>query len=119
MSLLNDLLSTVTGAGSGPAGDAQAHPSVVQALVGMLANGQLANAFSSGGLGHLLQSWIGTGQNMPISAEQVGAVLGSERVASLAHSAGVQPSDLLSQLSTLLPQLVDRATPNGALPSFK
>lgn len=77
----------------------------------------LANGFQNAGLGHVLQSWIGTGQNMPISGDQVKQVLGSGNVADLGVRAGVNESEASNALAGLLPQVVDKLTPNGQLPS--
>src|SRR5215472_10526926 len=88
----------------------QSHGSAVNGL------GSLMQAFESGGLGHLFQSWVGNGQNLPVSAEQIQSVLGNagmlERIAQMS---GVQTSEVAQHLSTLLPQIVDHLTPNGQM----
>ena len=61
-------------------------------------------------------SWVGTGQNLPISAEQIQHVLGSEQVKELAAKAGISPEAASSHLAQLLPMLVDKLTPNGQVP---
>ena len=68
------------------------------------------------GLGGIVSSWIGTGQNLPISADQIHQMLGSQQVQELAQKAGISTEDANSQLTTLLPSLVDKLTPNGQLP---
>lgn len=89
----------------------QSHGSAVNGL------GNLAQAFESGGLGHLFQSWVSNGQNLPVSAEQIQSALGNsgmlERIGQMAG--GLQSSEVAQHLSTLLPQLVDHLTPNGQL----
>jgi len=118
LSLFEDLLGAVNrGANPGADGGTAMHPGIVQALVGMLADGQLARAFSANGLPHLLESWIGSGKNLPISADQLASVLGPDCTEQLAHLAGAAPGQLLAQLSTALPQLIDGLTPQGKLPS--
>jgi uncharacterized protein YidB (DUF937 family) len=77
----------------------------------------LLAAFKSGGLGNILQSWVGTGQNLPISADQVRSVLGEGKVAELAKGAGIGESDAAQALSGLLPQVIDKLTPDGNVPS--
>jgi uncharacterized protein YidB (DUF937 family) len=54
---------------------------------------------------------------LPISAEQLQNVLGSDAVAGIAAKLGIHPDDALGQLSTMLPSLVDKLTPNGSAPS--
>jgi uncharacterized protein YidB (DUF937 family) len=79
-------------------------------LSGMLQN------FHDKGLGGLMSSWIGTGQNLPISADQIQHVLGSDQVKELAAKAGISPDMASSALTQLLPTLVDKLTPNGQVP---
>ncbi len=77
----------------------------------------LVQQFQQGGLGELVQSWVGTGQNLPVSPEQLQSVLGGDQIGALAQQAGLSTGDLMGQLSQLLPQVVDRLTPDGQLPS--
>ena len=83
---------------------------------GLTGLGQLVEQFQRGGLGDVMGSWISTGQNLPISPEQLGSVLGNERIAGMASQLGVNQGDLLGQLSQLLPQVVDKLTPQGQIP---
>jgi uncharacterized protein YidB (DUF937 family) len=76
----------------------------------------LLQQFHEKGLGSLVSSWIGTGQNLPISADQIQHVLGSDQVKELAAKAGISPEAASSHLAQLLPMLVDRLSPNGQLP---
>jgi uncharacterized protein YidB (DUF937 family) len=77
----------------------------------------LVQQFHDKGLGSLVSSWVGTGQNLPISGEQIQHVLGSEQVKELAAKAGISPETASSHLAQLLPQLVDKLTPNGQIPA--
>lgn len=72
----------------------------------------LVTQLEKGGLGEAVQSWISTGGNLPVSAEQLQAVLGHETVGKLAGSLGIDAS----QLADTLPGLIDKLTPNGQLP---
>lgn len=76
----------------------------------------LVRAFEKGGLGHLIQSWIGTGPNLPVSAAQLQQVFGAAPLQQLAAKAGMAPEALTGQLSQYLPMLVDKLTPDGKLP---
>jgi uncharacterized protein YidB (DUF937 family) len=76
----------------------------------------LVQQFHDKGLGSLVSSWVGTGQNLPISADQIQHVLGSEQVKELAAKAGISPETANSGLAQLLPMLVDKLTPNGQIP---
>jgi uncharacterized protein YidB (DUF937 family) len=76
----------------------------------------LVQQFHDKGLGSLVGSWVGTGQNLPISADQIQHVLGSDQVKELAAKAGISPEAASSHLAQLLPMLVDKLTPNGQVP---
>lgn len=78
--------------------------------------GELLQQFQRAGLGDVMASWIGTGQNAAITPGQLAQVLGNDFVAGLAQRTGAAPDDLLAQMSQLLPQMVDRATPEGRVP---
>ncbi len=73
--------------------------------------------FHKGGLSEVVQSWISKGKNMPITAEQVRSVLGSETVHKLASSAGLDPDMVTSKLAAFLPDTVDKMTPDGQMPA--
>jgi len=95
--------------------------SCLQQVVGMLSQpGALNNltaAFHQQGLGNVMQSWIGTGQNLPISASQLQQVLGSGTVNDIAQKAGISGPEAAAALSGLLPHVVDKVTPSGAAPA--
>ncbi|HST11049.1 MAG TPA: YidB family protein [Terriglobales bacterium] len=76
----------------------------------------MLQSFHDKGLGGLVSSWVGTGQNLPISADQIQHVLGSDQVKGLAAKAGISPDMASNALSQLLPTLVDKLTPNGQVP---
>lgn len=68
------------------------------------------------GFGDQVKSWIGAGQNLPISAQQLQEVLGNDVVRQLATRFGIPVDQLSTVLAQVLPPAVDRASPNGALP---
>ena len=76
----------------------------------------LVHCFEEKGLGGLASSWVGSGQNLPITPDQIQHVLGSEQVKQLAAKAGMSPEQAGNVLSQLLPTLVDKLTPNGEMP---
>ncbi|OQS34394.1 hypothetical protein B0T39_19630 [Chromobacterium haemolyticum] len=69
-----------------------------------------------GGLGELVSSWVGQGGNLPVSAEQIQQVLGSEQLSGLAEKFGLEQGQLSQLVAEHLPGLVDKLTPNGQLP---
>jgi len=75
------------------------------------------NEFERNGLGPTVKSWVGTGPNQPISADQVQQVLGPELLQQLSAKSGLSVEELTQKLSHVLPQAVDRLTPDGKIPS--
>ena len=76
----------------------------------------MVQSFHDNGLGGIVSSWVGTGQNIPITADQIQHALGSEQVKELAAKAGISPDLASSSLATMLPSLIDKLTPNGQMP---
>jgi uncharacterized protein YidB (DUF937 family) len=68
------------------------------------------------GLGGTVRSWVGTGANLPISADQIHQAFGSDTVKQLAAKVGMSPEDLAAKLSQILPQAIDKLTPGGVAP---
>lgn len=120
MGLLDSVIGALgqaQGAGGGGQGD------LLGAVVAMLGQpgglgglGGLVGRLQQAGLGEVVASWIGTGANLPVSADQLHQALGNDTIASLAQQLGLSHGDVAGQLSQLLPQVVDRLTPQGQLP---
>jgi uncharacterized protein YidB (DUF937 family) len=68
------------------------------------------------GLGGTVRSWVGTGANQPITADQIHQAFGSDTVKQLAAKMGISPEDLAAKLSQVLPQAIDKLTPAGVAP---
>ena len=106
-------------AGSLFAGKAEASSPLVKSVLDMLGQsgglGGLVQAFQQNGLGHLVESWIGTGQNLPVSAAQIQQALGP-KVQELAQQHGLSADAVSQALSQFLPGVIDHLTPNGQLP---
>jgi uncharacterized protein YidB (DUF937 family) len=130
MGLLDSVLGGMLGGGQQQQGGGAG--ALINIVAGMLANshggpnaagggggglGGLAEQFQKGGLGDVMNSWIGKGENLPIAPDQLGNVLGGDLLGKLTQHTGMGQDDLLGQLSQLLPQMVDKATPDGQIPS--
>ncbi len=94
------------------------HQSLLAEAVNMLTSREgglntIMQAFQQNGLGHIISSWIGNGENAPISSDQIKSVLGSEYVVNLAKKAGISPETATQYLTKSLPTLVDALTPDG------
>lgn len=127
MSLLNTILGA---AGSMMGGQQQQANPLLNIVLGMLANqggnaqggnalgglaglmGQMQNA----GLGNVIQSWIGKGDNLPINPQQLQSILGSGQIGQIAQQLGLSEGDTSNQLAQLLPEIIDKLTPDGEVP---
>jgi len=135
MGLLDSVIGALANAQPGvqpPApGATQGTPGSVllSTVIAMLANGQQAQGagvgglgdligrFTQGGMGDVIGSWIGHGQNAPISGDQLSKVLGSDVIGQIASQLGLSHGEAAAQLSEVLPEAVDRLTPQGQAPS--
>jgi uncharacterized protein YidB (DUF937 family) len=79
-------------------------------------NGLVA-ALQKGGLNSQVQSWLGPGGNLPITEDQLKAVLGNAQVQEFAQHLGLPVDATLKLLAQYLPEIVDKASPNGTLQS--
>ena len=118
MGIFDELQKNLGGAAAGgqPGGGQGA---LLQTILGLLQGGglqQLVASFQQKGLGDIIGSWVSTGSNLPISADQVKQALGPEKLDQLAQQTGLDTGTLASQLSNLLPGLVDKLTPDGNVP---
>ncbi len=115
MGLFSEALSAFTGAEAGGQGSlVDEAMSIIQNQPGGL--GGLLQQFESQGLGGVVQSWVGSGQNQPVTADAVQQVLGNDTVQQLADKLGIDPSQAAAGLSQVLPHLVDHLTPGGQIP---
>ncbi len=113
MGLLDSLLSTAVNQFS------SGHP-MAGSIANMLMQHEggldgLLQSFRNKGLADIVGSWVGTGQNLPISVDQLQGVLGQQKIAEIAQSMGLSHSETLQQLTAALPHLVDQLTPNGQI----
>lgn len=112
MGLLDGILGGAAGGEGSPIG---AITDLLGAQEGGL--GGLLGAFEKGGLGNVAQSWIASGANLPISAEQIETVLSSGMLADFAAKLGVDPKAAAGTLAQVLPQVIDHLTPDGQVPA--
>src|ERR1700747_3151334 len=121
MGLLDDVMGM---AGIGGAGEAQSpqHAGALAAVLEYINSPQvggisgLQQMFEQKGLGGVISSWIGTGQNLPISAEQLQSVLHCDVLQNIVAKTGLDQTQVASVLSQVLPHIVDQLTPNGQVP---
>ena len=96
---------------------------MLESIMGILKSSEsggaegLLNTFNENGLGDVMSSWIGKGENLPISPEQIQQVLGSDQVQQIAEKLGISTDEASSGLAEMLPKIVDKLTPEGSLPT--
>jgi uncharacterized protein YidB (DUF937 family) len=115
MGLLDDVVGKVLGGGQAGSQSALLG-SLMNAFAGQGGLAALVKTFSDKGLGDVVSSWVGTGANQPISAQQIQHALGSQQIQQLAQQHGLSTDAVASALSQALPGVVDKLTPGGKLP---
>jgi uncharacterized protein YidB (DUF937 family) len=96
-----------------------AQPTSDEAAGGLLGGlGGLLDKLQKGGLGDVANSWVGSGQNQPVSPKQLNPALGSDIIKALAQRSGLSEEELTKQLSRILPGVVDKLTSAGRLPTL-
>jgi uncharacterized protein YidB (DUF937 family) len=137
MGLLDDILKQASGAGGAgvPQGSGlgaiadlvMKNPQIISAAIAMLnpkdtsvgGGGGLADivsSFNKGGLGDVMSSWVGGGPNKPVDAGALANVLGPAVLGQFAKKAGIGHADAGSVLASVLPELINRMTPQGNVP---
>lgn len=108
MGLLDGLIGGVVGAGM-----TNAVNQILERHGGLQG---VVSEFERNGFGPTVQSWVGTGANQPIPPDGINRVLGSDLLQQLAAKTGLSVQDLTQRLAQVLPDVVDKLTPNGVLP---
>jgi len=118
MGLMDQLGQAVSGVLGGQGGQ---NP-LLQTVAGLLGKESsigglagLVQAFQKNGLGEIVNSWVSTGKNLPVTPSQIEQGLGSDLLSQLAGKAGLSSGAASSQLSGILPDLIDKLTPNGKI----
>lgn len=132
MGLLDNLIGAASQVAAGamqggraPAGAAPAggiNPQMVMGLVTLLMNNAgglqgLLSKLQAAGLGQQAQSWVGTGSNQPVSPEALGSALGPDLMGQVGNQLGCSSQQASATLADLLPDLIDRITPQGRMPA--
>ena len=87
---------------------------------GLLAGGGLQKIMSGlegQGAGAQAKSWVATGENQPVSGQQIKEAVGADQVAQVAEKLGVSHDQAAEVLAKVIPHVVDKASPDGAMPS--
>jgi len=95
---------------------------LLESIMGLINNPQtgglsgLAQMFKDKGLGDTISSWISTGNNLPVSADQIKKALGADKVQEISQNVGVSEEETSTGLASLLPDIIDKLTPDGKVP---
>jgi uncharacterized protein YidB (DUF937 family) len=93
-----------------------------ESIIGIINNPQkgglsgLVQMFQDKGLGDTVSSWISTGKNLPVSADQIKQALGSDQIQQISEHVGVSQEEASTGLADLLPEIIDKLTPDGKMP---
>lgn len=118
MGILNSIIKGIGGKFFGGASQG----GLFEQVVGLINNPQtgglsgLVEQFTSKGMGGLISSWIGTGENQPVSGEQIEQAFGNDKIQEIAQKLGISGTEASGGLAALLPQLIDKLTPYGKVP---
>lgn len=118
MGLLDEITKAVGTKLLGGAGEGN----LIEQVLGLINNPQtgglegLVEMFKSKGLGDAVSSWVGTGDNQRVSGDQIANALGSDKVQEIAQKLGMSGTDASNSLAELLPQIIDKLTPDGTVP---
>ncbi len=119
MGMLDGLLGSLMGGMTG-GGQQQRNPLLAIALQMLQQNGGIEGIlgkFQQAGLGQQADSWVSTGQNLPIDPGALGEIFGQEELGQIARQTGMSQQDVSGGLADLLPGLIDGMTPKGQVPA--
>jgi len=117
MGILGSIFNSVTGNSSDTT-----NPSAMGGILEMLTGGNtgglhgIIDRMKANGLGHIVDSWIGKGENQPVEPGKLQNALGSDMMGQFASKMGVSETEAATHLSNILPTVVDKLTPDGELP---
>jgi len=116
------LFDQLVGGLAGKLGSKGDQGNLMESVLGLINNPQtgglagLVQNFKDKGLENAITSWIGTGQNQAVSGEQIQKVISNEKIQQIADKIGSSKTDVSNMLAGMLPQVIDKLTPEGKLP---
>ena len=114
-----DLMKLATEMMMSKLGDGADSSSITSIVSKLLASGDglggIVNAMQDKGLGSIVESWLGDGENADIAPEQLREVVGSDTIAEMAAEVGTDEDSILDTLKDALPQIVDKSSSGGSL----
>lgn len=120
MGILDQLAGQVMGSLGAQKQDAVPQGALLGSLMGMIeSNGgvpALLEKMKASGLSDQVASWVGQGENQPVSGDQITQALGADQLQEIAAKVGIEPEHASTGLAQLLPQIINQLTPNGEVP---
>ena len=120
MGLLDQLAGQVIGSLGAQKQDSVSQSDLLGGVMTLINNAGglqgILQQLQASGIADQVASWIGTGENAPVSGNQIADALGSDKVAQIAQHAGIEPEHAATGLAQLLPQIIDKLTPGGQVP---
>jgi uncharacterized protein YidB (DUF937 family) len=95
---------------------------LMEQVLGLINNPQtgglsgLIEQFNNKGFGGVISSWVSTGENLPVSGEQIDQAFGREKIQEIAQKLNISETEASGGLAALLPQVIDKLTPDGKVP---
>lgn len=117
MGLLGNLFKKAGSSVAGTGADTNTISSIFELINHQQVGGleSLVGKMTSGGLGNIVNSWVGTGKNETVNPGQIHEVLGSEVVGQVASKLGISQEAASEKIATFLPTIIDKLTPNGKI----
>ncbi|SFU73808.1 Uncharacterized conserved protein YidB, DUF937 family [Pseudoduganella namucuonensis] len=120
MGLLDQLAGQVIGSLGAQKQDPVSQSDLLSGVMGLINNAGglqgILQQLQSSGIADQVASWVGTGENQPVSGNQITDALGAENITQIAQHAGIEPDHAATGLAQLLPQIIDKLTPDGQVP---
>lgn len=120
MGLLDQLAGQVMGSLDAQKQDPVSQGDLLGSVMGLINNqggiGALLQKLQDSGLSDQVASWVGHGENQAVSGAQIADALGENTVQDIAQQAGISPEHAATGLAQLLPQIIDKLSPDGQLP---
>jgi uncharacterized protein YidB (DUF937 family) len=119
MGLFENLLQKTLGGATAKGADQGSLTSIIELINNNQGGaGGIVGKLKEGGLGDIVDSWIGTGKNKAVKSSQISNVLGSDLVGQLAGKLGISQGDAAKKIAQYLPMIVDKLTPQGKASSL-
>jgi uncharacterized protein YidB (DUF937 family) len=120
MGLLDQLAGQVIGSLGAQKQDSVSQSDLLGGVINLINNAGglqgILQQLQASGIADQVASWIGTGENAPVSGDQIADALGADKVTQIAQHAGIEPEHAATGLAQLLPQIIDKLTPGGQVP---